>query len=124
MTTTADPDSHPKPGSHPPDPGLQPERTALAWRRTALTIVVGGVIALRYLPSALGPWTAVLALAITATGVLALRAADRRYRSTRRIFMHTGLLTDGRLPLLVTIATCCGGLLCLAFVLAEPITPA
>lgn len=115
--------SPPDPASRPFDPGLQPERTALAWRRTALAIVVGGVIALRYFPSTLGPWAAVLAFGIITAGALVLRAADSRYRFTRRLDANTVLSPDGRLPLLVAVATCAGGIICLAFVLAKAIIP-
>ena len=45
--------------SSPPDSvidlGLHAERTALAWRRTALGVAVGGVVALRVAGPALGP---------------------------------------------------------------------
>ncbi|GAA1972808.1 DUF202 domain-containing protein [Microbacterium pumilum] len=67
----------------PRDPGLQPERTELAWRRTALALAVGSLISLRLFPEALGdPLWAIPGLAgLVAAGALWM-TARRRYRQT------------------------------------------
>ncbi len=61
------------------DPGLQPERTRMAWRRTTLSCAVAGVLAVRQaLRSGPDP-LAVLAVALIVLAFLAfLAAANRR----------------------------------------------
>lgn len=62
------------------DPGLQPERTALAWRRTALALLAGSLVASRILAELLGPWAALLGLLGVALAAWLLAALHRRYR--------------------------------------------
>lgn len=76
--------------SSSPERGLQPERTVLAWTRTALSVVASGVlILLRERGSTtdlngctarlwVGAATAVMALAVFAVGVLRRRALEVR----------------------------------------------
>ena len=54
--------------SAPRDPGLQPERTELSWRRTLLALAVGALVSVRVLPPVLGAWT-------IATGLLGVLVA-------------------------------------------------
>jgi uncharacterized membrane protein YidH (DUF202 family) len=73
------------------DPGLQPERTELAWRRTALTIGVGSIVAIRLLPMGLGDprWAACGVGGIVGAALLG-NAASARYRAISRVLAAEG----------------------------------
>lgn len=78
------------------DPGLQPERTLLAWRRTCLALAIGVALTTRYLLE-LEAAFALLAGAIGLAGVVsAYLASAGRYRRVRRGFDGaTGKLHSG-----------------------------
>ena len=76
--------------SAPADSGLQAERTALSWRRTALAVAVGSLLGLRVLPSQLGTvGYAVSALGLAWSLDLAV-TARRRYRDGSRLVRAVG----------------------------------
>ena len=105
------------------DPGLQPERTALAWRRTGLALTAGSLVAVRILPAVLGSWALVPAGfgVIAALSILVL--AHRRHVR----IAHTLLTTDGhRVPLqsgmllfAVFVVTVGGGVAALMVIAAQ-----
>lgn len=68
------------------DPGLQPERTLLAWRRTSLSLAIGVTLAARYALEL----SAFLAIIGAAGGLAAVALAyvltARRYRRVRTSF--------------------------------------
>ena len=108
---------------HVVDLGMQAERTALAWRRTALGVGVGGVVGLRLAAPALGP---VAVLAAVTGGVLAAVAfwlAGRRYRGVRAALLDRGDLGGLARPaaplVAVSVATTLIGAVALAFVLTR-----
>jgi putative membrane protein len=105
MTGTADP------ADQPFDAGLQPERTALAWRRTSLSITVGALISLRVLPHYWGPLGFFLAGVGVALSLTMIVLAHRRYQAhhrllTSREYLDSGM-PDGALPALL-VAICIG----------------
>ena len=73
------------------DPGLQPERTELAWRRTALAVGVGSLVAMRLLPVAFAdPWWILVGVAgLVVAGVLWV-ISRRRGRRTVEILLTRG----------------------------------
>lgn len=100
--------------SRPFDPGLQPERTALAWRRTALALVIAAAVGFRVLPAFLGPLALVGAGAGIAIAFAVFVAFHRRYRSQHELLTTAGtprtVLLDGRLPGLMALTTTLAGL--------------
>jgi len=107
----------------PRDPGLQPERTMLAWRRTALALVVLSALATRYLAVDLGPVAGVLGGLGILLSAGAVASAHLRYRAVLRDFAAADagerpLPSGGRTLALVTVATLGVGAAGLALVLA------
>lgn len=81
------PSRRPAPPSDPPhpDPGLQPERTTMAWGRTLLSFVVVSAVFLRWLPQH-GPFVLVLfGLAVLTACSIYLTQRSRYARSARGI---------------------------------------
>src|SRR6476661_5167936 len=61
------------------DPGLQPERTALAWGRTVLTLIAASAVCLRWLPDQ-GPFVLAMFGLTVAAGAGIYVTQRRRYR--------------------------------------------
>jgi len=86
------------------DAGLQPERTSLAWQRTALAFFGLGLAVPKLAWTALGAWS-ILPAGVVVVGALALFVVgQRRYRRTHDALTgDSGYRHDGRLPLLATL---------------------
>lgn len=99
------------------DPGLQPERTALAWRRTALVFVVGALLSMRLLAPVLGIWAGVTGAAGIGVGVWVAVVAHRRFARSGSQGLDS-VRADGSAGALISGAVLVAALLCLFFVLA------
>ena len=101
---------------------LPAERTALAWRRTALTIAAGGLAGARLLEPLVGPVAVVLAAAGVSAATTLGVAAQRRWRRSHRATTHHERfvpLTDGRLTALAAAGTVALGLAAVLFLAAS-----
>ncbi|WP_292732624.1 MULTISPECIES: DUF202 domain-containing protein [unclassified Microbacterium] len=108
------------------DPGLQPERTELAWRRTALSIAVGSVVAMRLLPTALGSeWWILPGITGVVFAVVLWQWSRRRYvrvsHATVTARDHR-MIPDGALLLTLAVFAALVGALGIAVLLVLPLS--
>lgn len=96
--TDAAPDS-------PFDEGLQPERTLLAWRRTCLSLAIGGAIAVRLATPTIGPFVILAGIACVGAAVGGALAASKRYRRMHLSLVSTGAHTEGALAMALTASS-------------------
>ncbi|MFI5625901.1 DUF202 domain-containing protein [Nocardioides sp. NPDC051685] len=98
------------------DPGLQPERTLLAWRRTSLAFAAASVVAFRFTGPTLGFLALPLAIGGAGMGIAAYFTASARYRRGHESLIRTGSTGQDGLPLV--LAAVSSGILavaCMAF---------
>lgn len=100
------------------DPGLQPERTRLAWRRTLLSLAVGSLVALRVLPPAFGAWLVPVCVGGLLVAAILTVLGSRRARAVDRALAESGPLPGAGLPALLAGAVLLGTAACLVAVLA------
>jgi uncharacterized membrane protein YidH (DUF202 family) len=93
----------------PTDPGLQPQRTALAWNRTALALAINALLVLRAgLKTDDQALLALGAVVGVSAGAIAVAAARRRRQLTRGVNPPaTSLIASTTLAVVVAA---CGGL--------------
>jgi uncharacterized membrane protein YidH (DUF202 family) len=95
------------------DPGAQPERTALAWSRTTLSLIAAGLLCVRFAPSA--PAAALAAAAVCGAISLQIRRAHEQHgRRHRRLTSGIRVADPGSI-LLATAVTILLGLIGVLF---------
>lgn len=102
----------------PFDPGLQAERTLLAWRRTALALAVVSAAGVRFVAPVLG-WAAAMIGAVgVALSMVAYYATGIRYQHVHRTLRHSGRYpANGWPPIGFAAAAVLLGLMALTYVL-------
>ncbi|ANY05707.1 DUF202 domain-containing protein [Pseudonocardia sp. HH130630-07] len=102
------------------DPGLQPERTALAWRRTGISLAAASLVAARVTAPAAGVTGVVLCLVAFLICAVVVLGSQRRYRRVAGALQVDGsrLPTGGGTVSLVTVAVVLLGVAAAVAVLA------
>ena len=98
----------------PADPGLQPERVALSWQRTALAIAVGALIYARIVFQTIGYWAFVPMVAGLVLALYLGAGSRVRYRRQHRAMTDENVrLTDGKLLAVVSASVSAAGVFAL-----------
>ncbi|MDZ8201045.1 DUF202 domain-containing protein [Microbacterium sp. SSW1-59] len=101
----------------PFDPGLQPERTLLSWRRTCLALAVASLVSVRFAAEVLGGAALAFGVIGVVMAIAAYIAAGHRYRRAHRALSRAGELpTDGSALLLMLGALVTVGAACAVYV--------
>jgi putative membrane protein len=87
------------------DVGVQAERTALAWRRTSLSLAAGSLVAMKVLADSVGVWGLLAGGVGIAGATIGFLLADRRYRRLHRDLHHHGIPRGSAMVLAVMAAT-------------------
>ncbi len=86
------------------DPGLQPERTLLAWRRTCLAFAVGSLVAMRFSAEALGLFAVLIGVVGAGLSAAAYFAATFGYRRAHAALVRDGALVHSAWPMALATA--------------------
>lgn len=100
------------------DPGLQTERTLLAWRRTCLAFGVASLVAMRFTVEAAGVIAVFAGVIGAGLAVAAYVAAAIGYRRANTSLHTTGSLDHGAAPIaLATAAALVLGAACATYLI-------
>lgn len=108
-----------EPRRHRRDPGLQPERTTLAWRRVAIAFVGVGLASLKVTAQVLGPFAVATAALLVGGAAILLAGSHRRYLDLHQRLSGRFPPPDGRLLLLTASIVVLVAVTGLAFVLGN-----
>lgn len=106
----------------PTGAGLHAERTALAWRRTCLSLALGWLAALRFLPEVWGWWGVGIAGIGLLAAVSTITISHRRYEAARSDLGARAqpALPDGRLPALLAATGLAAGVVAALLIFCLP----
>ena len=106
------------------DPGLQTERTLLAWRRTCLAFGVASIVAMRFTVETAGVLAVFAGVVGAGLSVAAYVAAAIGYRRANRALRRTGSLDHGAAPIaLATAAALVLGAACGSYLVLSALNP-